>query len=132
MRLLGVDYGRARIGLALGDTDTGLAGVFAVLDAHGTAEERVTRVADVATREGIATLVVGVPRPLGSMDGASAQTEEVLGFITALRARGFEVYEENEMLSSQLAARQVQDRGQKGKRDDLAAAAILQTWLDRR
>lgn len=130
MRVLGIDYGRERVGVALGDTETRLASPWTVVHAK-TNPEVVAALCEIVLRERVTRIVVGVPRPLDGSPYANAQLEEVRAFIEALRALDVGIEEEDERLTSRLAAAQVRERGEKGKRDDLAAAAILQSWLDR-
>ena len=86
---------------------------------------------DLIRTERVEGLVIGIPRRLHDQQQESSQTQEVRQFIKSLEMFGLPLFEENETWSSKLAARQQQERGQKGKRDDLAAAAILQSYLDR-
>lgn len=130
MRVLGIDYGRERTGVALGDTETRLASPWTVIRAktHG---EIVDALRKIVLNERVLRIVVGVPHPLDGSGNANAQIEEVRDFIASLRVLDVEIEEEDERLTSQLAAAQMRERGEKGKRDDLAATAILQSWLDR-
>jgi putative Holliday junction resolvase len=130
MRVLGVDYGRERVGIALGDTETRIATPWRIIHAK-TLTDLMAALEDLVVREKIERLIIGVPYPLQDVSRSNAQVEEVRAFISAVRSLGVEVEEEDERLTSQLAAAQMRERGQKGKRDDLAAAAILQGWLDR-
>lgn len=130
MRVLGIDYGAARVGIALGDTDTRIASPWCVLDGKNP-EELLVKIKGIAEEEHVASLVVGVPRRLHDQEEESAQSQEVRAFIVQLHVLKLPVIEENETWSTQLAARQMRDRGEKGKRDDLAAAVILQSYLDR-
>lgn len=130
MRIMGIDYGTRKIGIALGDTETRIATPWRLVE-NEDMTDAVARLEDLAKAEGINELVVGVPQtPDGEV--VSATAKEVMRFIAALEEAGFEVHEENEMLSSRLAAAQVRETGRKEKRDDLAAANILQSYLDRR
>lgn len=129
MRLIGLDYGAARIGVALGDTVTRVASPWNLIH-HESMEDTVQRLQDLMKREQAEALVVGVPRPLSDQTRETPQATEILGFILRLREAGFTVHEQNETLSSKVAAEQVKEMGGKGKRDDLAAAAILQSYLD--
>jgi putative Holliday junction resolvase len=142
MRILGIDYGDARVGLALGDTDSRIASPWGVI----TESDQLTvlsKIHDIIQRDFVDEIVVGIPRPLKDSKHENAQVKHVRNFIEALKKLGKVVHEENESLSSKLAARQLEsskpvERGRKRgagaleKRDDLAAAAILQTWLDRK
>ncbi len=141
MRILGIDYGSKRVGLALGDTESCIASPWGVI----TESDRLTllsKIHNIVTRDMVETIVVGVPKPLRDTKLVNAQVKEIYMFIDDLKGLGVLVYEVNEAMSSKLAARQVEEgklieRGRKrgagalAKRDDLAAANILQTWLDK-
>ncbi len=130
MRVLGIDYGSARTGLALGDTESRIASPWGVI----TEADRlslIARIHEVVARDLVEAIVVGVPKPLKDTKRKNAQVREIEAFIEDLNGLGLPIHEVNEALSSRLAARQMVERGQSGKRDDLAAANILQTWLDR-
>jgi len=71
-----------------------------------------------------------VPQPLRDRTRETDQAKEIRSFIEDLKAQGVPIVEADESLSSKLAASQMRERGESGKRDDLAAAAILQSWLD--
>ncbi len=132
MRLLGVDYGRGRIGLALGDTESCLATPLEVLKASGgSLSTLVERLVEVAKKEGISELVMGLPFPLNDQTHETAQTKEIRQVIEACRATGLIIHEENETWSTRLAERQARSGERRGPSDDLAATAILQSYLDR-
>ncbi len=130
MRILGIDYGASRVGLALGDTETKIATPWSVVPNEG-ARALLSRIHDVVTREEVSKIVVGVPRSLRERKNASQQAQDIEAFVEELKQLGVPVNTEDEVMSSALAARQAQEMGEKGKRDDLAAAVILQSWLDR-
>lgn len=130
MRILGIDYGSKRVGIAIGDTESRIATPWAVLPNEG-ALPLLAKIHDIVERDLVAEIVVGIPRPLKDSSLENDQVREVRKFLSGLQGLNLPVHEEDEVLSSKLAARQVSDAGEKGKRDDLAAAAILQTWLDR-
>ncbi|MFA6429119.1 MAG: Holliday junction resolvase RuvX [Patescibacteria group bacterium] len=131
MRLLGIDYGSARIGVALGDTETRLASAWSVIENHGDAEA-VTALINLAQKESVDAFVIGVPKPLGDQTRETDQAKTIRAFAERLSAAGAKVFEADETLSTALAKKQQVEQGGKHKRDDLAAAAILQMWLDRR
>lgn len=130
MRVLGVDYGRARVGVALGDSVTRIVTPWRVLERTDT-EDMIERLRALSRQEGASLIVVGVPHPLGDRDRMTDQAKEILVFIEQLRAAGMTVAEEDETWTSKLAATQAAEMSQTKKRDDLAAAAILQSYLDR-
>ena len=132
MRFLGVDYGRGRIGLALGDSDSRLAGPLGVLNTSGGSLELcVKKVFDVAQREGVGALVVGVPFPLNDQTRETEQAKEIRRLIDACRTQSLVVHESNETWSTRMGERQAQESDRRGPADDLAAMVILQTYLDR-
>ena len=129
MRVLGIDYGSKRIGIALGDTETRIATPWEVLLNDGRLNI-LKAIHEITVRESVDKVVVGIPHPLKDQAHENDQVKEVRLFIKDLEAQGAVVEEADETLSSKLAAGQMVERGEKGKRDDLAAAAILQGWLD--
>jgi RNase H-fold protein (predicted Holliday junction resolvase) len=92
----------------------------------------VGRLVEVAKLEGITEIVMGVPFPLDDQTRETAQTREIRQVIEACRTSGLIVHEENETWSTRLAERQAQASERRGPSDDLAAAAILQGYLDRK
>ncbi len=130
MRIIGLDYGEKRVGVAIGDTITRLASPRDVWKRQDDASI-IGRLQELCHIEQVSHIVVGVPHPLSDQTRETDQTKTIRGFITCLRVAGFVVVEENETWSSAIAARQTREMEKKGKRDDLAAAVILQTYLDR-
>lgn len=128
-RVLGIDYGSKRVGVALGDTDSKVASPWGVAPNEG-ALALVARIKEIVDRDEVGTIVVGIPRPLRDTSAENEQVRAVRTFIESLKGLGVEVVEADETLTSRLAARQAQEMGEMEKRDDLAAAAILQTWLE--
>ncbi len=132
MRILGIDYGAKRVGLALGDTDSRLATPWSIIPNEG-APALLVRVRDILAREDIQVVIVGVPKRLRQSRQQYTPAREIDSLIANLSSlRGVKVYTEDETMSSRLALRQAQEGRRSGSQDDLAAAAILQTWLDRR
>jgi putative Holliday junction resolvase len=137
-RVLAVDVGRRRVGLAISDPSGTLARPLTTLTLNE--EDGVDRVAvlisALATEEdGLGTVVVGMPVRL---DGTpNEQTEYVAGFVERLRARvKVPLVEAEERLSSReaesrLAIREPDWRKRKLRLDAAAAAVILQDYLDR-
>ncbi|MFN7978831.1 MAG: Holliday junction resolvase RuvX [Vicinamibacterales bacterium] len=141
MRVLGVDYGRKRIGLALSDASATLASPWKVLARQGSDREAVRAIAAeagvlAADDDGLAAIVVGWPRRL---DGSpNEQTPIVEAFARALgTAVTVPVVLQDERLSSheadtRLALRERDWRKRKQVLDAAAAAVILQDYLDER
>lgn len=130
MKVLGLDYGKARIGLALGDAETRLASPWGVLENKGRAFV-LRSLQELIQLEDIQALVVGIPHGLKRPDQETRQSQEIRAFIKELAVLGLPVHEEDETLSSAQALKQVHKRGERGKRDDLEATIILQSFFDR-
>ena len=139
MRLLGIDVGERRIGLALSDPSGTLASPLHVLTISGQLNERVEAIVREIDRlareeEGLAGVVVGLPTAL---DGRRhAQTGQVTALVEALRHRTpVPVTVQDERLTSReaesrLAVREKDWRRRKTRLDAAAAAVILQDYLD--
>ncbi len=130
-RLLGLDWGEKRIGVAVSDDRGVLAvgyGVWPSRDAD------FFPLLDRALRdENIAELVVGYPLTLSGNAGPKAQ--EVDGFIAKLASRGLTVHRWDERYSTQDVSRALSEHGisqrrQRGRLDMAAAVVILQSYLD--
>lgn len=139
VRILGVDVGARRVGLAVSDATGTLARPLTTL--HVTDDrEAVERVAATigslaAEDDGLSAIVVGLPAHL---DGTPSDgTARVRAFVAALRTRtALPIATEDERLSSReaesrLARREKDWRKRKAKLDAAAAAIILQDYLDR-
>jgi putative Holliday junction resolvase len=144
MRVLGVDFGLRRIGLALSDATATLARPWQTIAAGPTPRASAEAVAALIARgrdrdddeaAGIGAIVVGLPRRLNGEDTGQSQTAR--DFAAALGAlTGFEVTLQDERLSSveaesRLALREKDWRRRKARLDAAAAAVILQDYLDR-
>ncbi|MGH9280961.1 MAG: Holliday junction resolvase RuvX [Acidimicrobiales bacterium] len=134
MRVVGLDLGERRIGVAVSDR----GGVLAV--GHTVLERAADRSADHAAIAALVAelagecVVVGVPLSLDGTDGPAARAErdEVADLAGAL-AVPIETVDERlttVTASRALAAAGVSARGQRRVVDQVAAAVILQTWLD--
>lgn len=143
MRMLGVDAGRRRIGLAVSDDSSTLARPWQTVDAGPTPSASAERIAALLDRERRATLddfviggiVVGLPRRLNG-DETDA-TADARALAAALGARtGLAVSLQDERLTSReaeaiLARREPDWRERKKLIDAAAAAIVLQDYLDR-
>jgi putative Holliday junction resolvase len=139
VRVVGLDVGERRIGVAISDATRTLARPVGVLTIAKLDAAAVARAADEVGRlaaedDGVAAIVVGLPRRL---DGSpTALTEGVRGFASQLGARtGLPVALQDERLTSveaesRLAVRDKDWRSRKKRLDAAAAAVILQDHLD--
>jgi putative Holliday junction resolvase len=138
MRVLGIDIGRRRVGLAISDPSGTLARPLATLTVSGR-EDAVHRVAAEVARlssedDGIGAIVVGMPTRL---DGTpTEETKMAREFIAALASQvSVPVVSGDERLTSReaesrLAERERDWRRRKKKLDAAAAAIVLQDYLD--
>ena len=141
VRVLGIDYGARRIGLALSDATATLASPWRLVQRPPSDAETlrlmVTEISALAAADdGLEAVVIGWPRRL---DGsATDQTKLVETFARAIESRiTVPVVLQDERLSSReaesrLAAREADWRKRKAKLDAAAAAIILQDYLDSR
>lgn len=131
MRIIGVDYGLARIGLAVWDSQADLVLPLEVIH-EGDFSAAVRKISRLCADESADLVVVGQPTALsGQKTGEQVTATE--RFVAALREQvKVPVETEDERLSSGLADRHMeQARDQTAGRDALAAAAILESYIDR-
>jgi putative Holliday junction resolvase len=141
MRVLGLDFGERRIGLALSDPSGTLARPWRTIARGGADEEAVAQIAEIVRglageEEGLDAVVIGLPFRL---DGtAHAMTDRVRAFAAALGARvTAPIALQDERLSSHEAERRLslnERDWRKRKRvlDAASAAVVLQDYLDER
>jgi putative Holliday junction resolvase len=133
--VLALDVGEARIGVARGETGSGLAfGRGAIR--RGRQADDVREVARLARAEGAVRVVVGLPRRTDGRD--SKQTQRVRAFARALEAAGLSVAFEDERFTTRIAERRIATgalpagkRRDKGLVDEASAVLILESWLER-
>lgn len=131
--ILGLDFGRARIGMAISDELQLLAHPLETIPAN---EKPVERVAEIVRERKVDVVVVGIPRRMNGQFGIAAT--EVLQFVEKLRAiLPCQVVTWDERLTTVAAERALRDAGKKtrhtrGYVDQVAAQMILQGYLDRR
>lgn len=125
------DVGGARIGVALGTEEVGIASPWGIIDAkpEETCKERMYA---FLQKEGVEKIVIGMPELLRERGSATQQQEHIRAWAERMFAGDSrEVVYEDETLTTAMAAGYQRERGEKGKRDDLAAMAILQGYFDR-
>lgn len=134
-RVLGVDVGTVRVGLAVSDPGGVVATPADTLDAADDLEELARRIAGAAADRGCGRVVVGLPRAMSGRDTAAATRARQVA--DAIARHGLPVDLWDERLSSVQAERVLLDAGRRrqerrAERDRVAAAIILQGWLDSR
>jgi putative Holliday junction resolvase len=132
-RVMGIDFGEKRIGMALSDPDGKVAVSLPTL--QRTSDRRaVEEIAEIALGEEVELLVVGEPRSLDGGRGPAAERAASFGRKLA-SATGLEVRMIDEALTSREAERQLREAGVDPRRhperiDALAARILLQEALD--
>jgi putative holliday junction resolvase len=132
-RVLGVDHGTKRVGLAVSDPMRATAQPLDVVTGTGS-RDLLDRVADAVAEWDAEEIVVGLPLHMDGTEGASA--EAARRFAGALRERtGLPVVLWDERLSSVEAERDMRSagvtaKGQRGSVDKVAAALVLRSYLE--
>jgi putative Holliday junction resolvase len=133
MRIMGLDIGDRRIGVALSDPDEILASPHTTIVRKDN-DQAIHSIMDIAEKYDVRCIVAGVPY---SMDGSvGKQAAEVIDFIEEiLKATDIPVKLQDERLSTVAAENLLKEAGRrrdklKERRDSAAAAFILQGYLD--
>lgn len=141
MKILSLDYGDKRIGLALGDTQANVAVPYGILENQGRTYV-LHQLKVLIKKEDIDKVIVGIPLALNRdrrsdtvrlVDVANVQMQKVLDFIDDVRNA---VTISVETIDERLSSREADSRthGEKkntvASRDAIAATIILQNYLD--
>ena len=125
MKALALDYGAARTGVAVSDPTGTLARPLCVVE-RAASGPGLDRLAALVAEQGAEIVVVGLPLTLRGERGAQALETEA--FVESLRGRlDVPVETEDERFTTTLAQR----TGGTTEEDALAAAHLLQGWLER-
>lgn len=125
MRVLGVDFGGSRTGLALSDP-VGVTCRPLEVVAERDQEVLIKGILEKSRNEGVTLIVVGLPRPLGG--GTNSQMARVLDFVRRLEVEAsVPVDTWDERFTSRLAER---GHASPEARDAVAACYMLQNYLD--
>jgi len=130
MKILGLDYGKKRIGIAISDEDSRIAFPHSVLE---NKENIIKMIKELSQKEGFKEIVLGDP-------GDNPIKEEIVLFMEILKKEGFDVFLEKEFMTSlhtdmftktKPIARKTAKK-KEVKKDESAAALILQRFLDKK
>ena len=131
-RILGIDYGDSRVGLALSDPTKTIASPYQTISNEG--EERLLqKLKNIIAEKDIECLVLGLPIGLNGKD--TQQTKKVRKFAVAIQVIELPIFLQDERLSSQSAAKSLRKQNIKTGHnkhlvDERAAAIFLQQYLD--
>jgi len=132
MRILGLDIGDRRVGVALGDSRSKIATPLEVLAAPLSRDLAPLRA--IIDEYSVARLVIGLPLTMSGEEGPQAKAVRAEAGILAQHLP-VDIVFQDERLSSAQANRQMGDSGvsakkRRGSVDMVAAAIVLQTYLD--
>lgn len=137
MRVLGIDYGARRIGIALSDPTGTLASPLSTLTYRAGKRPPLAEIERIAREKGVERVVMGLPLDLAGRETELCATVRRTGDDLARRL-GVPVDYVDERLTSVRAERAIRSSGlprsqreRKDRVDAAAAALILQSWLDR-
>lgn len=130
MNYLGLDWGKSKLGIALGSDVTKISSPIMILS-FNTYAEVIEKLQEIIKTEEIETIVIGKPVSLSGEDSLSKDYNKFVELLEEID--GVDVVFEDERMTTKLAENL--NREFKGYKkvgdDDLAATAILQTYFDR-
>lgn len=131
-RVMALDIGDVRIGVAVSDPTRTIAQGICYIKRIGYTKD-IAQIKEISQKYETNILVVGLPKLLSGKEGEQASKTRAFG--TELTKHGFEVLYQDERLSSKsaeniLISGDVNRQERKLNIDKIAAAIILQTWLD--
>jgi len=131
-KILALDYGDKRIGVATSDPTGTIASSLATIENQG-ANRTISTIKGLCQEHSVAKIVIGVPRSLNGQE--TEQTTKTRSFIAKLKsALKISIEEVDERFSSVLAEKQLVDQDRKvnkGEIDAAAAQILLQDYLDK-
>jgi putative Holliday junction resolvase len=136
MRVLGIDLGSKRIGIAVSDRSGTIASPLCVLQRTGSPAQDHRRIAELVAEEEAVAVVVGLPLSMdGSMGPAAKAAVAEAAAMASVVGVPVETYDER--LTTVTADRSMMEarmRAEARRRivDKIAAAVMLQAWLDGR
>lgn len=140
-RILGIDFGTSRIGVAVSDALGLTAQPVEMIPFKGDIEAVCRRIGELAAEKSARVVVVGLPKNMDATEGEAAQKARSFGNRLELQT-GLQVVFIDERMTSMLAEQALDWKGksrkakqkavQKGSIDVVAAQLILQTYLERR
>lgn len=136
-RILGVDLGSRRIGVAVSDPGGVIASPLATIERSGDAERDRRAIVSMAVEQEARTVVVGLPREMSGRLGPTAEAARAEVEALEVLASDIEFALMDERLTTVIADRSMIGAGAKRKErrqkiDQVAAAVILQSYLESR
>lgn len=134
-RVLGIDNGDVRVGVAISDELGFMAHPLETIDVRRTGA--VERLRELAAERDVETIVVGMPRNMNGSHGPASEKAAKLAAELRAALPACRIVTWDERLTTVSAQRSLQEAGRKAKDqkhviDQAAAQVILQSWLDAR
>lgn len=135
MRILGIDYGEARIGLAVSDPLGLIAQMLETIQWKYDIKKPISRIKELVEDLNCDTLIVGLPRNMnGTVGPREIKTKEFMELLE-IELPQARILAWDERLTTVMAQRAmhsmgIETRKQKGRIDQMAASFILQGYLD--
>ena len=134
-RILGVDFGDTRTGLAVSDIGRFLASGIGYVSPGGI-EKTADHVAELAREQKAGAVVVGLPKNMDGSEGFRAERCREFAALLGQRLEGVPIAMIDERLTTMSASRYLNETNTRGSRrkgviDTLSAEIILQNALDR-
>jgi len=134
LRILGIDFGDSRIGIAISDPFGWTAQGMETIEWHNDIGKAIERIKNIINEYNVGKVVVGFPRNMNGTVGPRG--EKTLEFIELLsKNTSAEIVKWDERLTTVAAHRTMNEVGMKASRkkkvvDQIAAVLILQGYLD--
>jgi len=132
-RILAIDYGEVRMGLAISDPLRIFAFPLTVIDLKKNVDF-IKTIQDIIKEKEVKRIIIGYPLKMDGSEGI--QTEKVKGFVEELKGKiNIDIEMVDERLTTTVAQRALTDIGigqkkQRGIIDKIAAAKLLETYLE--
>ena len=132
-KILGIDYGEARVGLAITDALKITAQPMDTLEIHGDSNILIEKIKDIMKNNKLEAVVIGYPKHLNG--DISETAKKVDGIIEKIEKLGLKVVKWDERLTTVMAHKTMKDLGIKQKEkkvhaDRLAAMYILEDYIN--
>jgi putative Holliday junction resolvase len=128
-QILGIDYGKSKIGLALADSETKMAFAYKTIENN---DKLLNNLSEMIKNKNVSKVVIGIP----SYVGKGEVEKEALNLGGLLKDKlGVEVFYQNEMFTTKMAQDNLIEKGIKGIGDfddQESARIILEDWLDKK
>ncbi len=125
--ILGIDYGKAKVGLALADEETKIAFVYTTLSNDKNFLDNLVK---IVKKESVGKIIMGIPTYVNSENSEIEKLKtDILRVLPEIS-----IEFQSEMFSTKMAQANLVEKGMKnvGKFDDgESAKIILQSWLDK-